>query len=277
MRKTSVNRVVVFEDDPYAKDLILKLLSRDWRTRVAGEFDSLSQAAFRQFLAKPANKIDTIILDTEVPKNPKLPLDIFEVVQSLPEPPKLIFVCTVPTPRYWNDVLMDYDFFGGYLVKQEVLYALGSVVALAAQGYMVATESVVQMQPPVNASHITAVVDGLQAIQNFTPREKEILRLGIIYNQSQRDIQDELVLSRDWISEVLSSIYAKLQIKEILTGEIPLDTYFTDAVVLSRAQSIIDQYKDKTGSINLRHAPWIATLAFHLLTIPEIQKIENEA
>jgi DNA-binding NarL/FixJ family response regulator len=273
MTKTSVNRVVVFEDDPYAKDLILKLLSRDWRTRVAGEFDSISQDAFRQFLSKPANKVDTIILDTEVPKNPKLPLDIFKVVQSLPEPPRLIFICTVPTPKYWNDVLLEYDFFGGYLVKQEMLYALGSVVALAAQGYAVTTESVALIQPPVRADHKIAIVDGSQAIQNFTPREKEILRLGIIYNQSQRDMQDELVLSRDWISEVLSSVYEKLQIKEILAGEIPLDTYFTNAVVLSRAQSIIDQHKDKTGGVNLRHAPWIATLAFHLLTIPVVQKV----
>jgi DNA-binding NarL/FixJ family response regulator len=275
MNELSVNRVVVFEDDPYAKDLILKLLSRDWRTRIAGEFDSLSQAAFQQFLAKPANIVDTIIIDTEVPKNPRLPLDIFEVVQSLPEPPELLFTCTVPTPRYWNNVLIDYDFFGGYLVKQEVLYALGSVVTLAAQGYAVTTKSIALMQPPVSADRKIAIVDGSQAIQNFTPREKEILRLGIIYNQSQRDMQDELVLSRDWISEVLSSIYEKLQIKEILAGEIPLNTYFTDAVVLSRAQSIIDQYKDKTGGINLRHAPWIATLAFHLLTIPDIQKVKQ--
>jgi hypothetical protein len=191
--------------------------------------------------------------------------------QSLPEPPKLLFVCTVPTPRYWNDVLLDHDFFGGYLVKQEMLYALGSVVALAAQGYAVTTESVALMQPPVRSDREIAIVDGSQAIQNFTPREKEILRLGIIYNQSQRDMQDELVLSRDWISEVLSSIYEKLQLKEILAGEISLDAYFTDTVVLSHAQSIIDQYKDTTGGINLRHAPWIATLAFHLLTIPEVQ------
>ena len=271
----NVNRVVVFEDDPYAKDLLLKLLSRDWRTRIAGEFDSLSQETFRKFLSNPVNRIDTVILDTEVPKNPTWPLDVVEIIQSMENPPKLIFICTLPTPKYWNDVLLSFDFYGGYLLKQEVLYALGSVVSLVAQGYVVATESVLQMQPQVNLRKDIAIVDGSQTIHNFSPREKEILRLGIIYNQSQRDLEDELVLSRDWISEIFSSIYQKLHLKEILSGEFPLESYFTDEAVLSRAQSVLNECKTQNGEVNLRHAPWIATLAFHLLTIPDIQKVRK--
>ena len=36
---TENNRVVVVEDDPFARDQLLNLLSRDWRTRVVGEFE----------------------------------------------------------------------------------------------------------------------------------------------------------------------------------------------------------------------------------------------
>jgi DNA-binding NarL/FixJ family response regulator len=270
---SAINRVVVFEDDPYAKDLLIKLLSRDWRTRVVGDFDSLSQNRFRDFLSKPVTKIDTVILDTEVPNNPSWPLDVVELFRSMEDPPKLILICTLPTPKYWNDVLLGFDFYGGYLLKQEVRYALGKTVSLVGQGYVVATESVIQMQPSVSLRKDIAIVDGAQMIHTFTPREKEILRLGIIYNQSQRDIEDELVLSRDWISEVFSSIYQKLQLKEIISGEFPLESYFSDEAVLSRAQRVLDECKDKGGEVNLRHAPWIATLAFHLLTIPVIQKV----
>jgi len=82
-----------------------------------------------------------------------------------------------------------------------------------------------------------------------------------------------LVLSRDWISEVLSSIYKKLHLKEIISGEFPLQSFFTDEIILSRAQRVLDEYKNKDGKVNLRHAPWISTLAFHLLTIPMIEQV----
>ncbi|MDH5507008.1 MAG: hypothetical protein OEZ02_07280 [Anaerolineae bacterium] len=266
------NRVIVVEDDPYARDLILKLLSRDWRTRVAGEFDSFAADAFHAFLTNPVNKIDTVILDTEVPGNPDWPLQAFEIIGKLQKPPKLILLCTLPVARYWNDQLLDAPFFGGYLLKQEILYSIATAVSLAAQGSIVLTPAVAALGAPVQPRDNMLVVDGSKIIHGFTQREQEVLRLGILFNHSQRDMEDELVISRDWASKVLSSIYEKLQLKEIITGELPLDAIFPDKVVLTRVQKIVADYAAKEAGDNLRRTPWLMTLAFHLLTIPQVSK-----
>ena len=270
---TDKNRVVVVEDDPYTRDQLLNLLSRDWRTRVVGEFDSFSKKAFQDFVCDENNNYNAVILDTEVPWNPNWPIEAFEIIRALEKPPKLIFLCTLPLARYWNDILLDYDFYGGYLAKQEILYSIPAAVAMTTQGYIVSTESVQNLRSPFHTRKNMVVVDGTKAFHGFTHREQEVLRLGILFSLSHRDIEDELVISRDWISEVLGSIYDKLSIKDILSGEIPLESIFTDEAVLLRAQQILEKYQAQSSGKNLRKTPWLSTLAFHILTTPEIRAI----
>ena len=264
---TDNNRVVIIEDDPFSRDMLVKLLSRDWRTRVVGTFDSLSRKSFEDFIRDPINHIDTIILDTEVPCDPRWPLEAFGSVCSLAEPPKQILLCTMPVSRYWNDILLNHPCYGGYLVKQEVLYTIPAVVKLVESDHIVITKSVLNFSAPVHRKKNMLLVDGAQPIQGFTNRELEILRLGVLFNHSQRDIADELVISRDWISEVLGSIYEKLQIREIISGEIPLENVFHEEAILSRVKQILDQH-DVNKKKNLRKVSWLNTLAFHLVTIP---------
>ena len=268
---TEKNRVVVVEDDPYTRDQLMNLLSRDWRTRVVGEFDSFSKKSFQDFLGNENNLYNVVILDTEVPWNPNWPIEAFEIIRTLQNPPKLIFLCTLPIARYWNDVLLDYDFYGGYLAKQEVLYSIPTAVALTTQGSIVSTELVQNLQSPFHTRQNMVVVDGTKAFQGFTQREQEVLRLGILFSLSHRDIEDELLISRDWISEVLGSIYDKLNIQEILSGEIPLESIFEDEAILMRAQQILEKSQAKSSVKNLRKTPWLSTLAFHILTTPEIR------
>jgi DNA-binding NarL/FixJ family response regulator len=267
------NRVIVVEDDPYTRDLILNILSRDWRTRIAGQFDSFSKVAFRNFLTNPVNRIDTVILDTEVPWKPHWPIEAFEILNSLDKPPKLIFLCTVPIPRFWNNVLLSYAFYGGYLVKGEILYSIASAVSLVAEDLIVLTQSVLSLQLQVHLKKDAVLIDGTKIINSFTPREQDIIRLGLLFNHSQRDIQDELVISRDWISENLSSVYEKIGLREILSGEISPESIITDKAVLSRVNRIISEFNKKSNRGNLRKAPWLSTLAFHLLTIPETRSL----
>lgn len=270
---THNNRVVVIEDDPFSRDMLIKLLARDWRTRVVGQFDSFSKKTFQDFLGDPLNNVDTVILDTEVPWNQRWPIEAFETINQLDKPPKLIFLCTVPVQRYWNDVLLDYGFYGGYLVKQEVMYSIAAAVKLVEGGRIVITDSVLNLKAPVHLRENMVVIDGTKTLQEFTPREIEVLRLGILFNHSQRDISDELVISRDWISEVFGSIYEKLSIKEILSGEIPLETVFPDKALLARAKGILPKRIPSTTSGSLRRVSWLGTLAFHLITKPETREI----
>ena len=57
--------VIIVEDDPYARDLMSMLLRQDWRTRVVGEFSSLSGLGLKQALRSPSAHVYIILLDTE--------------------------------------------------------------------------------------------------------------------------------------------------------------------------------------------------------------------
>lgn len=103
----------------------------------------------------------------------------------------------------------------------------------------------------------------------FTPREREVLRLAIIFNLAVRDMADELVLSSGWVSEIVSEIYKKLGVRDILSGEAPLEDFFTDETVLAHCRQITA--RDKPDKRKSCKAPWMSTLVFHLLTMPEIE------
>ena len=119
----------------------------------------------------------------------------------------------------------------------------------------------------------TLVVDGSKKVADFSKRESEIVHLGLLFNMSQRDIADELVIGTDWVSETMSNVYAKLGLREILQGEVDLDNYLDDEIVLEHYEKILDRATKNIKNGGLRKAPWMSTLAFHLLTVPSIEEI----
>lgn len=271
---TANNRVVVIEDDPLSRDMLLNLLSRDWRTRVAAELDSLSENRLIKLLNEESSQIDTVIVDTEMPRWPDFPIRVFEIITELENPPKTLFLCTVPKPRFWNDVLINYDFFGGYLAKHEILYSIATAVSLVEDGYIVVTSAVDQMSAPIHLSgKKVLLLDGTKNLIGFTPREIDIIRLGILSNHSHRDIEDELIISRDWISKNLSAIYRKLGIQELISDQESIDLHFSHKAIATRVDKILKHFSPSSNPTNLRQTPWLATLAFHLLTLPDIRDV----
>ena len=61
-------QVLIIEDDPYARDLMTLLLTRDWRTRVIGEI--ANQHELRDFIEEFHPPVDVVIVDTEIPGEP---------------------------------------------------------------------------------------------------------------------------------------------------------------------------------------------------------------
>jgi DNA-binding NarL/FixJ family response regulator len=263
-------RVLIVEDDPYARDLMAMMLARDWRTRVVGELGSGTEAEISEFFNKPANHIDLVILDTETPADPYWPARAAEILLKAQNPPALLYTCTrpdggnlerLPTPKR-----------GGYLVKSEIQYALASAVCLAAGGDWVVTPGILDLANQLNLPKKTVMLSGDVPTVHFTRRENDLLRLGILFNLSQRDIADELVVSTDFVSEIMGQIYEKLGLHEILAGEVSMEEYFTDETVLARCKSILKRAPGVAQDKTLRKAPWMATLAFHLMTAPKMEK-----
>ncbi len=257
-------RVLIIEDDPFARDLMALLLTRDWRTRVIGEVSDAVE--LDEFLSSGDAKIDVVILDTEIPGAPELPFELAALTQAMPAPPGLLFTATQPQVRPADQLVMQGS--GGYVLKSELLYALASAVSLVKAGHCVITPGIQNVLKHKSFPGETHVLDGRKRWAVFTPREQEIIRLAMIFNLAIRDMADELVLSPGWVSEIVSTIYMKLGLREILTGDVPLEEFFSDEIVLAHCREIARRGK---SSEKLRKAPWMSTLAFHLLTLPEIK------
>jgi DNA-binding NarL/FixJ family response regulator len=261
-------RVLIVEDDPYARDLMSLLLTRDWRTRVVGEV--ANQEELDLFLRDDLVKADVVILDSEIPGEPGLHFTMAEIIRSVTHPPKILYTATQANRGVLDKIL--HGSCNGYILKQEILYALGTAVAMIDSGSCVVTPGIQQIAGRYALPNGTLILDGRRLTTNFSQRENELIRLGIIFNLAIRDIADELVIGAGWVSEIVSTIYRKLGIREILTGEVPLDMYFTDEHVLSHCKEITRRTKSGKDGSKIRKAPWMSTLAFHLLTVPEVSE-----
>lgn len=259
-------RVLIVEDDPYARDLMSLLLTRDWRTRVVGEIANEGELAL--FLHDEMQKVDVVILDTEIPGEPGLHFKLAKMTQTLPQPPQILYTATLANRDVLNKIIQ--RGCSGYILKQEILYALGAAVALIDSGTCVVTPGIRQIAGRYALPDGTLILDGRRLTTSFSRRENELIRLGIIFNLAIRDIADELVIGAGWVSEIVSTVYRKLGIREILTGEVPLDMYFTDEAVLEHCKEITKRAKSNQTGDKIRKAPWMSTLAFHLLTVPEV-------
>ena len=260
-------RVLIVEDDPFARDLMSLLLTRDWRTRVIGE--AINKKGLVDFLAQGDSKVDVVILDTEIPGEPILPFELAAMVQRMPKPPAILYTATQASSEPIEQIIKEAS--GGYVLKGELLYSLASAIATVQKGYCVITPGVRKVTVDACLPMGSRILDGRKQWSVFTPREQEVIRLAMIFNLAIRDMADELVLSRGWISEVVSTIYTKLGLREILTGEVALENYFTDEAVLKHCREITRRGEAVEGEQKLRKAPWMSTLAFHLLTIPEMK------
>ena len=265
-------RVIIIDDDPYARDLMALLLTRDWRTRVVGEFDN--EQTLEQFTASANEAVDVAVLDTDISWSPSWHNRIRAALQTLEKRPRILYTGTRLEASVLREAAVAPE-FGGYALKCEILYGLAAGIGIVAEGGCVVTPGVQRMaqEDRVQLPENTRVLDGTKGLAAFTQRESEIVRLGILFNLAQRDVADELVLSPEWVSEVVSTAYAKLGLREILSGEVPLESYFDDPAILARWRSVIGPEGEGNGNSGGRKTPWMATLAYHILTMPQVTEI----
>ena len=267
--------VIIVEDDPYARDFMSLLLRRDWRTRVTGEFGSHATIELQHALHQQAPRVDVLIVDTEVPDDEAWPVKVAQMTRSLPaaQAPVILYTCTAPDLHVFGRILNVKG--GGYIAKDEILYALASAVSAAASGKFVVTPGTYMLAGELELPEETVLMDGTLPPADFTPRERDLTRLGLLFNLAQRDIADDLIVSTDFVAELMGQIYQKLGLQEILSGEKALETYFKDGKLLERCREILEQTSlSATGKLG-RKAPWMSTLAFHLLTTPSITEFDS--
>lgn len=269
-------RVLIVEDDTYALNMMAMLLARDWRTRVVGELSS--RASDRELSEYTGQRIDLVLIDSEMPGDAERPLEIAQDVSRWLKSPRLLFTATQVNETFLEKA-SHLPGFAGYLLKDEILFALAAAIVQAAGGQTVFTPGVVPAAQHLRLHHNALTLSGTNPTEGFTRREREIAYLGILFNLNQRDVSDELAVSQYWVSEAISKAYDKIGLHEILSGEQSINDYFDDPIVCDRVISVLGRptsIKNENGASSVRKAPWMATLAFHILTRPkEMRKLDE--
>jgi DNA-binding NarL/FixJ family response regulator len=260
--------VLLIEDDPYARDLMSMLLARDWRTRVIAETGS--EVDVRRLLDDPVQRIDIVLVDTEVPGDPEWPFRIAGIARDSVSRPDVIFTGTKVSADTLEKVVE--GGLGGYLLKPEIRYSMASAVAIVSKNHrFVLTPSVytLALQQRITLPERALILDGMKSTHDLTPRETEIARLAILFNHPHRELADELLIRADQVAKHVSNVYTKLGLDQFLAGEIAPEVLFEDQLILSRFREILARV---AANPDRRKTADMATLAFHLLTVPDIRE-----
>jgi hypothetical protein len=257
-------QIAIVENDPFARNWMALLAARDWRTRVAGEFDEPLKII--PMLHKKASYIDLILLDTDIPSGGDWIPQILEAISGIERPPAIL--CTGISAD--QDVLgrMTHPCFVGYILKNEISYSLAWAIDIALTGKWVITEGVRSLASAIRfpLPHPCMVLDGRRTLQStLSKHQAEVSRLAFLFSMERRELADELGIVEDWSYGLVSQIYEQLGVKDILNDEETLQSYFGDQpLILSHIEKIRAAGKNSIKTHDLE------TLAFHIITMPEM-------
>jgi DNA-binding NarL/FixJ family response regulator len=255
--------VAILEDDSFSRNWMALLMVRDWRTRLVGEFKN--RAELCQYLNDYNPEFDVLVLDVDL-FNEDFTLD--DICQNLSESErKTKVLLTGIKPR--ADVMKQIhdDRICGYVMKGEVGYSLSWMITFAHQGNWVLTPGTLRLANQLNypLPKDKLIVDGRKNLPGFTDHEAEVARFAFIFSSGRRELADELKISEQWSYGLISELYKKMGLTDIISGDADLFSYIGDSpIIRSHFEEIVDQLGTSKKAKDLE------TLAFHLITMPEI-------
>jgi DNA-binding NarL/FixJ family response regulator len=257
-------QIAIVEDDPFARNWMALLAARDWRMRLAGEFDEPLKII--PLLHKKASFIDLILLDTDIPGGESWIPQILGAISGMQHPPAILCTGIKADP----DVLgrMAHPCFAGYILKNEINYSLAWAIDIALSGKWVVTEEVRSLASAMRfpLPHPCVVLDGRKTLQStLSKHQADVSRLAFLFSMERRELADELGIVEDWSYGLVSQIYEQLGVKDILNDEEYLQSYFgNEPLILSHVEKI------RAAGKNSMKAHDLETLAFHIITMPEM-------
>lgn len=255
-------RVFIVEEDPFAIHWMALILARDWRTQVTGEALNIVDAL--EQIRNNEERIDLLLLDADL----ATPSGLFKLINELKShrETRVLLVGNGTSLAAWKAANQN-PLIVGYILKEEIRFSLAWAVDFATDGHWVATPAIQDMASS-QGLHLPEgwlVMDGRREISNFTHHETDVSRLALIFSMERRELADELSISDDWGYGLVTTLYKKLGLEELLTGEVEPSVYLgSHPAINERLEEIL------AGLKHSKKARDLETLAFHLLTMPEL-------
>lgn len=232
---------------------------RDWRTRLIGEFST--RADLCAYLESSSTAFDVLILDVDLFGENFSIRDISLALDEKGRSAKILLTGIEPDPKILREI--HDDRVQGYVLKGEVGYSLSWVITFVHGGHWVLTPGVYDVMPTLPSNAL--VLDGRKTIPGFTDHEAEVARMAFIFSVGRRDLADELRITEQWSYGLVSELYKKMGLTEIISGEVDLFDYIGEsAIIREKFDDIIEQLGTSKKARDME------TLAYHLLTMPNI-------
>jgi DNA-binding NarL/FixJ family response regulator len=263
-------RVLLVEDDFYARGWMEMLLRRDWRTRVVGEADQArGLAVLLQALRAGQTRVDLALIDTDILATGGRLSEMLEMVARQLPHAQVLLSGVRPNPGVVQ--VPGEGQFAGYVLKDEIRYALAWAVSLAMEGHFVLTPGVRDLLGPLPTGSL--VLDGRNPVANFSKRDADAARLAFMFSMERRDLADELEISEEYSYGLVSSLYEKMGLNDILKSDASTEQYFgSHPAVQAHIRETIESLRGKEPGGMAHKIKDKETLAFHLLTLPEIEE-----
>lgn len=260
-------QVAIVEDDPFARNWMALLAARDWRMRLAGEFDEPLKVI--PLLHQKASSVDLVLLDTDISGGEDWIPEIMSAISGLKHPPVVLCVGNQADPKVLSR--LNHPCFVGYILKTEISFSLAWAIDIALTGKWVITESVRSLAADMRYQlpHPCVVMDGRRTLQStLSKHQAEVSRLAFLFSMERKELADEMGIVEDWSYGLVSQIYEQLGVKDILNDDEALQSYFGEQPLLMAHVKKIRE----TGNHSFK-AHDLETLAFHLITMPEMVEL----
>jgi len=255
--------VAILEDDIFSSNWMSLLMVRDWRTRLIREFTNRSELC--AFLEKSKQRFDVLIVDVDQFGEDFRIDKICRIFSEKNLEVKILLTSVLPKAsvlRQIND-----DRVCGYVLKGEVGYSLSWIISFVFENRWVLTPGTLSLAFRQNfiIPDNKLIIDGRKNLPGFTDHEAEVARFAFIFSLGRRDLADELKISEQWSYGLVSELYTKMGLSDILAGEEDLFSYIPEnPIIRSHFKTIIDELGSSSKARDME------TLAYHLITMPEI-------
>jgi len=257
-------QIIILEDDPFARSWMALLAARDWRTRLAGEVDEPLKLI--PLLHQHTAIVDLVLMDTDIPGGADWIPQVLGAIAGMKHPPAILCIGIRPNPEILGR--MSHPSFVGYILKNEISYSLAWAIDISLSGKWVVTEGIRSLASAMRfpLPRPCIVLDGRKTLQStLSPHQADVSRLAFLFSMERRELADELGVVEDWGYGLVSQIYEQLGVKDILSDDEALNSYFEDQpLILSHIQKIRQVGKASVKAHDLE------TLAFHIITMPEM-------
>lgn len=254
--------VSILSDDLFSLNWMSLLIVRDWRTRVFTEGELINPLQVNE--VETIQHVDVVVADIDsFVQNSNL---FTNLNKYLTENPSLIVVGVGSRiePLFFQRIPSNN--IGGYLLKSEISSSLGWAVSFAYKGSLIFTPGAHQAAFAQGYSSTKPIrVVKSRNYPGMTDRQSEIARLAIIFSVGRRDLADELKISDQWSYGVVSELYEKLGLNDLADDK---DVIFSSLENDPIIKIHIDEILAELGTS--KKARDLETLAFHILTLPEI-------